>query len=158
MRTEQRMDEDYDYHMNTGELPEYFGGNNGSSCLTLIAIVLFVIVCIWGCVSKCSSDRKQEKQKSETKTVPASEYLPSVATPYFPPAKDSDSIMKEHNNVRKPSAPYVESEAYEEGYEDGMAAAEEDRLAGRPGMQIGDEGDDDDYDEGYDDGYYDGFE
>ncbi len=44
---------------------------------------------------------------------------------------------------------------YDEGLLDGEAAAEEDRLAGRPGMQIGDEDDDDDenYDDGYDDGY-----
>ncbi len=30
---------------------------------------------------------------------------------------------------------------------DGEAAAEEDRLAGRPGMQVGDDDDDEDYDE-----------
>lgn len=28
MRTEECMDQDYNYHVNTGELPEYFG--NGS--------------------------------------------------------------------------------------------------------------------------------
>ena len=44
---------------------------------------------------------------------------------------------------------------YEEGLIDGEAAAEEDRLAGKPGMQVGDgdEDDADDYDDGYDDGY-----
>ncbi len=26
-----RMMEDYDYHMNTGELPEYFGGGGGDN-------------------------------------------------------------------------------------------------------------------------------
>ena len=47
------------------------------------------------------------------------------------------------------------SDSYEEGYQDGEAAAEEDRLIGKPGMQSGDEDyeDDEDYEEGYDDGY-----
>jgi hypothetical protein len=44
---------------------------------------------------------------------------------------------------------------YDDGLLDGEAAAEEDRLAGKPGMQVGDEDDEDDedYDDGYDDGY-----
>ena len=44
-------------------------------------------------------------------------------------------------------------ESYEEGYIDGEAAAEEDRLAGHPGMQIGADDDEEDYEDGYDDGY-----
>ena len=47
------------------------------------------------------------------------------------------------------------NDKYDDGYEDGAAFAEEDRLAGRPGMQAGDSDndDDDDYEDGYDDGY-----
>lgn len=49
------------------------------------------------------------------------------------------------------------TDKYEDGYENGQAAAEEDRFAGHPGMQSGDddEDDDDNYEEGYDDGYED---
>lgn len=48
-----------------------------------------------------------------------------------------------------------EMDKYEDGYEDGAAVAEEDRRAGRPGMQAGgeDDEDDDDYEDGFDDGY-----
>lgn len=46
-------------------------------------------------------------------------------------------------------------DSYEEGLLDGEAMAEEDRLAGKLGMQNGMEDDDDDeeYEEGFDDGY-----
>lgn len=67
----------------------------------------------------------------------------------------------------KPTPPIVEKkdsvynytkipiDSYEEGLLDGEAMAEEDRLAGKPGMQNGMENDDDDeeYEEGFDDGY-----
>ena len=47
------------------------------------------------------------------------------------------------------------TDKYDDGYEDGAAFAEEDRLAGRPGMQAGgsDDDDDEDYEDGFDDGY-----
>ena len=51
------------------------------------------------------------------------------------------------------------SGTYDDGYLDGEAMAEEDRLAGKPGMQVGmdddddDDDDEDDYEEGFDDGY-----
>ena len=44
-------------------------------------------------------------------------------------------------------------DGYDDGLLDGEAAAEGYRLAGKPGMQLGEEDDEEDYEDGYDDGY-----
>ena len=45
------------------------------------------------------------------------------------------------------------TDSYDDGYQDGEAMAEEDRLAGKPGMQVGMDDDDEEYEDGFDDGY-----
>ena len=64
----------------------------------------------------------------------------------------SDTVPQ-NNGVGGTSANQPVTDAYDDGYLDGEAMAEEDRMAGHPGMQVGMDDDDDDYEEGYDDGY-----
>ena len=82
-----RMMEDYDYHQHTGELPEYFGrgggDNRGCGFGCFVAIVLVAALVYATCGSDKSNEAEQQK-KSETMTVPASQYQ----TPYCP----SDSL------------------------------------------------------------------
>ena len=68
----------------------------------------------------------------------------------------NDTILpSEETGAAASTDPSVHT-SYDGGYLDGEAMSEEDRLAGRPGMQVGmDDGDDDDddYEDGFDDGY-----
>lgn len=70
----------------------------------------------------------------------------------------NDSVLQIKETERATSTDPSIHNSYDDGFLDGEAMAEEDRLAGRPGMQVGmDDGDDDDddYEDGYDDGYED---
>ena len=68
-----------------------------------------------------------------------------------------DSLKKDSSANASPKAKISvpPTDSYDDGYQDGEAMAEEDRLAGKPGMQVGmdDDDDDEDYEEGFDDGY-----
>ena len=74
----------------------------------------------------------------------------------YKPLEQSDSRVNYYATPSTSSTSH-DDDKYEDGYENGQAAAEEDRFAGHPGMQSGDddEDDDDNYEEGYDDGYED---
>lgn len=96
---------------------------------------------------------------STPKQVQACDSIPSLAKDSSYKAGDekpSQQTAGEKPNQQTGSISLKpHSDSYEEGYQDGEAAAEEDRLIGKPGMQSGDEDyeDDEDYEEGYDDGY-----
>jgi hypothetical protein len=62
--------------------------------------------------------------------------------------KDSSANVSPNTKISVPP-----TDSYDDGYQDGEAMAEEDRLAGKPGMQVGMDDDDEDYEEGFDDGY-----
>lgn len=67
--------------------------------------------------------------------------------------KSMSLIIEKKDSVYNHTKTPIES--YEEGLLDGEAMAEEDRLAGKPGMQNGmeDDEDDEEYEDGFDDGY-----
>ena len=149
MRTEQRMDKDYEYHVNTGELPEYSGGGDKDPIIpTLITIVLFVGLCIWGCVGSCSSTGKEEEQKEEdNQAVPASQYYPPMTAPQVhdvhqeqePPTEDDAAMPQQasprQEEIAKPQQASPQSKVQSPKFEAGLSAA---------------------YEEGYDQGYDDG--
>ena len=66
-----------------------------------------------------------------------------------------DSLKKDSSANASPKAKIsvTPTDSYDDGYLDGEAMAEEDRMAGKPGMQVGMDDDDEDYEEGFDDGY-----
>ena len=71
----------------------------------------------------------------------------------------SSSTSSRSSNSSLPLIPITDD--YDDGLLDGEALSEEDRLAGKPGMQVGldydedeeDDDEEDDYEDGYDDGY-----
>jgi hypothetical protein len=67
------------------------------------------------------------------------------------------SSSSRDSSSSRPSLPLIPiTDDYDDGLLDGEALSEEDRLAGKPGMQVGldyDEDEEDDYEDGYDDGY-----
>ena len=66
-----------------------------------------------------------------------------------------DSLKKDSSANASPKAKIsvTPTDSYDDGYLDGEAMAEEDRLAGKPGMQVGMDDDDEEYEDGFDDGY-----
>lgn len=66
-----------------------------------------------------------------------------------------DSLKKDSavNPCPKAKISVTPTDSYDDGYLDGEAMTEEDRLAGKPGMQVGMDDEDVDYEDGFDDGY-----
>ena len=66
-----------------------------------------------------------------------------------------DTLKKDSSANASPKAKISvpPTDSYDDGYQDGEAMSEEDRLAGKPGMQVGMDDDDEDYEDGFDDGY-----
>ncbi len=107
--------------------------------------ILFILIAtLCACSSKAPNDNKLQDDYEYSVT-------PSNYTP------QTENLNLESTSPTTSSTPATNSspsiDRYEEGLLDGEAAAEEDRLAGRPGMQVGDDDDEEDYDEGYDDAY-----
>ncbi len=127
---------------------------NGHRTILYIAALL---IC-WG----CSSNSKRQQRVEEVPVSTSDVYGPYKSAGSVAPATESAKeapMAAGHRDI-----PPATLDSYEEGLTDGEAAAEEDRLAGRPGMQLGEDDDledsesdffddEDDYDEGYDDGY-----
>ena len=67
----------------------------------------------------------------------------------------ADTLKKDSSANASPKAKIsvTPTDTYDDGYLDGEAMAEEDRLAGKPGMQVGMDDDDEEYEDGFDDGY-----
>lgn len=97
----------------------------------------------------CSNEPK--KTDNQPAVVDESPAIPMVIQPEDSTRHDTLPQKTEEKNV--PVGQPI-TDAYDEGYLDGEAMAEEDRLAGKPGMQVGmDDDDDEDYEDGFDDGY-----
>lgn len=170
MRTEKRMDQDYDYHMNTGELPEYFGnsGQNNEGCFWLLAICAFIIFCVWKCASSSSDNKERVETTTSEQAVPNQSYAPVSPQPAQLPNQliqdEQPSVQSEVKPEPKPYVPIKHSTAYEEGYETGYNDGEEDAYT-HSGWQAS--YDDDckykgkmksDYEEGYENGYEAGYD
>ena len=108
------------------------------------AIILGIILLL----ASCSTGSKRE----DDEPVAAEEY---VGTPLETPLADStvSDMLPPNKEEGKVTTIEAIADSYDDGYLDGEAMAEEDRLAGRPGMQVGMDDDDEDYEDGYDDGY-----
>ena len=109
----------------------------------IFAIVLFLVSC------------GQEPKKADSQpAVEGNAVMPTEVQHADSTKRDTLSPNKEVINV---SSGQAISGTYDDGYLDGEAMAEEDRLAGKPGIQVGmdndDDEDEDDYEEGFDDGY-----
>ena len=97
-----------------------------------------------------------EPKKTDVKPATVEEHIVLPVEVQHADSTKSDTLSpkKEVENV---STSQPISNTYDDGYLDGEAMAEEDRLAGKPGMQVGmdddDDDDDDDYEDGFDDGY-----
>ena len=111
---------------------------------TIFAIVLFLVSC----------GQEPKKADSQLAAVEGNAVMPTEVQHADSTKSDTLSPNKEVVNV---SSDQTISGTYDDGYLDGEAMAEEDRLAGKPGMQVGmdedDDEDEDDYEEGFDDGY-----
>ncbi len=84
---------------------------------------------------------------------PTDETTPSTATYEYVP-----SVQKEEIQQEKVHTTPIISEPLsdvEDAFEEGAAQAEEDRLAGHPGMNYADDYEDDDENEAYEEGYED---
>ena len=87
-----RMMEDYDYHMNTGELPEYFGGGGGDNRGCGFGCFVAIILLAGLIYSTCCSEEKGSKQepKPELVTIPANYHQ----KPYYPPEESAPISTK----------------------------------------------------------------
>ena len=102
-----------------------------------------------------------EKKSESNHATDGAEWQVETQHAYEPAPRSAEEPVKEETEAK--TNVYIERvkklneemDKYEDGYEDGAAFAEEDRIAGKPGMQAGgeDDEDDDDYDDGFDDGY-----
>ena len=104
---------------------------------------LILAVVLTACGQSKSPSKEQQAAESYDyrviETAPA--YLDTLK-------KDSSANVSPNTKISVPP-----TDSYDDGYQDGEAMAEEDRLAGKPGMQVGMDDDDEDYEEGFDDGY-----
>lgn len=108
--------------------------------IVYIVLLLIIIACNSGI-------KKLEQTRKDNWSYPSYRY--ENATPQHDVQETSQQQYPSLNAIPN-------TDSYEEGYLDGEAAAEEDRLAGIKGMQSGDDEDEDeDYEEGFDDGYED---
>lgn len=98
----------------------------------------------------CSQQQKKDDSPMEIEAV--EEYTTTPLDIQTADSMRSDTVPQ-NNGVGGASANQPVTDAYDDGYLDGEAMAEEDRVAGQPGMQVGMDDDDDDYEDGFDDGY-----
>ena len=106
-------------------------------------LILTVVVAACGQSKSPSKEQKAAESYDYRVIETAPAYLDTLK-------KDSSANVSPNTKISVPP-----TDSYDDGYQDGEAMAEEDRLAGKPGMQVGmdDDDDDEDYEEGFDDGY-----
>ena len=112
--------------------------------------LLFLLGCI--VVSACSQKGKRTVvQPTEQATIP------SVTDNYAPAALKEESTIETEKTKEAQAAFPVQEHVKDanDAYEEGAAQAEEDRLAGHPGMNYADDYEDDDENEAYEEGYED---
>lgn len=107
----------------------------------IATLILAVVLTACG-KSKSSSNEQQAAESYDYRVIEnAPVYVDSLK-------KDSSANTSPKAKISVPP-----TDSYDDGYLDGEAMAEEDRLAGKPGMQVGMDDDDEEYEEGFDDGY-----
>ena len=104
---------------------------------------LFLAVVMAACGQSESPSKEQQAAESY-------DYRVIETAPVY-----ADTLKKDSSANASPKAKIsvTPTDTYDDGYLDGEAMAEEDRLAGKPGMQVGMDDDDEDYEEGFDEGY-----
>ena len=110
--------------------------------INIIGTLILAVV-----LTACGKSKSPSKEQQAADTY---DYRVIETTPVYVDSLKKDSTVNTSSNA-KISVPPTDS--YDDGYQDGEAMAEEDRLAGKPGMQVGMDDDDEDYEEGFDDGY-----
>ena len=92
----------------------------------------------------------KSKSSNEQQAADSYDYSVIETAPVYVDSFKKDSST---NASQKAKISVIPTDSYDDGYLDGEAMAEEDRLAGKPGMQVGMDDDDEDYEDGFDDGY-----
>lgn len=108
-----------------------------------------IVVCGFILLQLSCSD---QPKNNSVQSVPVQDYpVPSVEY------HSTDSLKKDTTKSNEKTVSVMSNQtttdSYDDGYLDGEAMSEEDRLAGKPGMQVGMDDDEEDYEDGYDDGY-----
>ncbi len=107
-----------------------------------IATLFLVVV-----MAACGQSKSPSKEQQAADTY---DYRVIETAPVYVDSLKKDSTINPSSNAKIFVSP---TDSYDDGYLDGEAMAEEDRLAGKPGMQVGMDDDDEDYEDGFDDGY-----
>ena len=103
---------------------------------------LILAVVLTACGKSKSSNEQQASDTYDYRVIEtAPVYLDTLK-------KDSSANASPKAKISVPP-----TDSYDDGYQDGEAMSEEDRLAGKPGMQVGMDDDDEEYEDGFDDGY-----
>jgi hypothetical protein len=103
-------------------------------------------------VAACSQKEKRNVVQPTEQAAP-----PAVTYDYAPAAPKTESTQDNERTKEVQAAVPVQEHVkdIEDAYEEGAAQAEEDRLAGHPGMNYADDYEDDDENEAYEEGYED---
>ena len=107
-----------------------------------IATLILAVV-----LTACGQSKSPSKEQQAAESY---DYRVIDTAPVYVDSLKKDSTVNASSNA-KISVPPTDS--YDDGYQDGEAMAEEDRLAGKPGMQVGMDDDDEEYEDGVDVGY-----
>ena len=107
-----------------------------------IATLILAVV-----LTACGQSKSPSKEQQAADTY---DYRVIETAPVYVDSLKKDSSA---NTSPKTKISVTPTDTYDDGYLDGEAMAEEDRLAGKPGMQVGMDDEDEDYEEGFDDGY-----
>ena len=107
-----------------------------------IATLILAVV-----LTACGQSKSPSKEQQAAESY---DYRVIETAPVYVDSRKKESTVNASSNA-KISVPPTDS--YDDGYQDGDVMAEEDRLAGKPGMQVGMDDDDEEYEDGFDDGY-----
>lgn len=110
--------------------------------------IYFIVTLILGVMLTACGKSKSPSQKQQA--ADTYDYRVIETTPVYVDSLKKDSTVNANSNAKISVSP---TDSYDDGYLDGEAMAEEDRLAGKPGMQVGMDDEDEDYEDGFDDGY-----
>ena len=116
--------------------------------IRLETVVFVIILGIAILLTSCS----KEQEKSDGQPTVTEEHIVMPLEVQPADSSRSDTILQ-NKEVKKVSNVQAISNPYDDGLSDGEAMSEEDRLAGKPGMQVGMDDEDEDYEDGFDDGY-----
>ena len=98
-------------------------------------------------MAACGQSKSPSKERQAAESY---DYRVIETAPVYVDSLKKDSTVKPSPKAKITVTP---TDTYDDGYLDGEAMAEEDRLAGKPGMQVGMDDDDEEYEDGFDDGY-----